>query len=463
MPMTRRGFLQRSAAAAVLGAIPAWANASPPRSRPNVVFLLADDLGWSDLACYGNTFHETPRIDALARSGLRFTHAYAACAVCSPTRASILTGKYPVRLGITDWIPGEDHPEAPLALRHTRNEMPLEEVTLAETLRTAGYRTAFVGKWHLGGERFYPENQGFDVNVGGCEAGQPPSGYFSRYKNPRLSDGPPGEYLPDRLASESIKLLEGFAKDRSRPFLLYHAFYLVHMPLQPRPDLKQKFEAKKTASPDARWTNTSYAAMTAALDEHVGRILDALDRLGLADNTIVVFTSDNGGVDYSRVTSNYPLRAGKGRYYEGGIRVPMIVRGPGIATAGTTCGVRVLSTDHYPTLLSMAGLPLVPGQHRDGLDLAPLLRSGKAPSRDALFWHYPHYHGSGATPCSTVLAGPHKLIRFYETGVRELYDLEADPSETTNLAARAPEKVRALEERLDGWLAETGAVVPTRA
>jgi arylsulfatase A-like enzyme len=458
----RREFIRGVAGGALAATWSARTGAAfAPAPRPSILFLLVDDLGWSDLACYGNTFHETPNIDALAASGVRFTQAYAACAVCSPTRASIMTGKYPVRLGITDWIPGEQHPDKPLVLRDTRCELPLGETTLAEAFRGHGYRTAYVGKWHLGGRGYFPEAQGFDVNIAGHEAGQPPGGYFSPYKIPNLADGPDGEYLTDRLASESIHLLEGYAREPERPFLLYHAFYTVHMPLQARADLKKRYEDKASRSPDPRWKNTTYAAMVHGLDENVGRLLAALDRLKLVSNTVIVLTSDNGGVDYSRVTTNYPLRAGKGRYYEGGIRVPLIVRPLRATTAPGRSDEPVISNDFYPTLLEMAGLPLRPAQHLDGRSMAPLLAGRGVPRRDALYWHYPHYHGSGETPSSAIRVGDLKLVRHYESGLRELFDLRRDVSEATNLAASQPATVRDLDARLDSWLASVGGYVPT--
>ena len=465
----RRDFIRGVAGGAVAatcsawpGAVASFASAPAPGPRPNIVFLLVDDLGWADLACYGNTFHETPNIDALAASGTRFTQAYAACAVCSPTRASIMTGKYPVRLGITDWIPGEQHPEKPLALRDTRRELPLGETTLAEAFREHGYRTGYVGKWHLGGRGFYPEAQGFDVNTAGHEAGQPPNGYFSPYKIPNLTDGPGGEYLTDRLVSESIRLLEGYAREPERPFFLYHAFYTVHMPLQAKAELKQRYEDKANRAPDPRWKNTTYAAMVHCLDENVGRLRAALDRLKLASNTIVVFTSDNGGVDYSHVTSNYPLRSGKGRYYEGGIRVPLIVSSPRTVPTPPRSDEPVISNDFFPTLLDMTGLPLRPTQHQDGRSFAPLLDRRALTPRDALLWHYPHYHGSGETPGSTIRVGDLKLVRHYESGSRELFDLRRDIGEATDLAPSRPDTVKQLDARLDAWLASVGGYIPTR-
>jgi len=428
--------------------------------RPNFVFLLVDDLGYSDLASFGNTFHETPNVDRLGREGMTFTSAYAACAVCSPTRASIQTGKYPVRLGITDWIPGERHKDRPLVTKPTRTEMPLGEKTIAEALEEHGYRTAFVGKWHLGGKKFYPQHQGYEINIAGNDKGQPIHGYFSPYDLDQLKNGPKWEYLTDRLTEEALAILDRFGKRRDKPLLLFMSYYTVHMPIQSKPDLKRRFQEIKKEHPDPHWKNAAYAGMVASMDESVGRILKKIEELGVEKDTIVFFMSDNGGVDYAHVTSNYPLRAGKGRYHEGGIREPMIVRWPGVTRPGSRCDVPVISMDFYPTMLEMAGLPLDPEQHEDGLSLAPLIKGTGSIERDALFWHYPHYHGSGATPCSAIRMGDYKLIRYYEDGRKELYDVKRDIKERKDLAQAMPEKVAALEARLDAWLKETGAYIP---
>jgi len=466
-PLLRRDSLAAilAVAAFLLVAAPASpAQQSAPSGkrveRPNFVFLLVDDLGWSDIACFGNTFHETPNIDRLAAEGMRFTNAYAACAVCSPTRASIQTGKYPIRLGITDYIPGERHRDKPLVTKFTKTEMPLGETTLAEALKANGYQTAFLGKWHLGGRKYYPQHQGYDINVAGNHKGHPYDGYFSPYNLEHLENGPKGEYLTDRLTDEALKILEKFREAPTRPFLLFMAYYTVHMPIQSKPGIQKKYEEKKRERPDPRWKNTGYAGMVDSLDQSVGRILEKVKALGVERNTVVIFTSDNGGVDYAKVTTNHPLRGGKGRYWEGGIREPLIVRWPGVTGSGSVCEAPVISMDFYPTLLEMAGLPLDPEQHRDGLSLVPLLEGGRALERDALFWHYPHYHCSGARPVSAVRLGDYKFLRHYESGRKELYNLEKDLRETENLVASEPEKARELEARLDGWLKEVGAYIP---
>jgi len=456
--------------------------------RPNFLFVLVDDLGWPDVGCYGSTFYETPNVDRLAASGMRFTTAYAACPVCSPTRASIMTGKYPARVGITDWIPGNDPKHRKLLGPRDLHHLPLSEVTIAEALKEAGYRTFFAGKWHLGGKGYYPENQGFDINKGGYEAGAPRGrvrgkyrgAYYVPYRNPKLKDGPPGEYLTDRLADESIKFMEEHVKSHpSTPFFLYLSFYTVHAPIQPCKRYLDTFKEKASKLPPSQgpayirerkaWTrqrqdNPAYATMVHAMDYNVGRVLKTLDRLGLTKNTVVIFMSDNGGLSTlprrGAPTSVLPLRAGKGWCYEGGIREPMIIRAPGVTKAGTVCDVPVTSTDFYPTILQLAGLPLRPRQHADGLSLVGLLKGEKSLNRKALFWHYPHYHGSGWTPGAAVRAGDWKLIEFYEENAVELYNLREDPGERHECGARFPAKRKELTELLHRWRKETGAKMP---
>jgi arylsulfatase A-like enzyme len=442
--------------------------------RPNIIFIIADDLGGRDLGCYGSTFHETPNLDRLAASGMRFTDAYAACSVCSPTRASILTGKYPARLGLTDWLPGRaDRPDQKLRRPPIIQQLPLEEVTIAEALKEAGYRTAFMGKWHLGGKGFFPEQQGFDINHGGCQLGHPPS-YFSPYSIPNLPDGPPGEYLTDRLTDDALKFIE---TNKAEPFLLYLSHYAVHNPQQAKPALVEKFKAKAAKLPAksgpefvpegktrARQIQNQpvYAAMLQSLDESVGLILQKLDELGFSEKTIVIFTSDNGGLSTSEgsPTSNAPLRAGKGWPYEGGVREPLIVRWPGVTKSGSVCRTPTMSTDYYPTMLEMAGLPLRPGQHVDGISLVPLLKAGVIPERP-LFWHYPHYSNQGGGPCGAVRAGNLKLIEWYEDMRAELFDLKSDLEEKHDLSVKMPEQGRALREQLHDWRASVKASMPT--
>ncbi len=454
--------------------------AAPDPAPTNVVFFLVDDLGYMDVgANHPETFHETPHIDALAKQGMRFTSGYAACPVCSPTRASILTGRYPQRTGVTDYI-GAAQPAA--WKRPTRllpapytDRLALEEVTLAESFRARGYATFFAGKWHLGPTTHWPEHQGFDVNKGGIDRGGPYGGdkYFSPFGNPRLPDGPPGEHLPDRLASETVAFIE---EHRDRPFLAYLSFYSVHTPLMSRGDLRAKYEAKAAGleSRGSEWgvegerkvrmvqNHAVYAGMVQAMDEAVGKVLNALDRTGLADRTVVVFMSDNGGLSTSEghPTSNLPLRAGKGWLYEGGIREPWIVRAPGVTRPGSICDTPVISTDFFPTLLDLAGLPPEPAAHRDGVSLLPLLKGGRL-ARGPLFWHYPHYGNQGGAPGGAVRDGDWKLVEWYEDGRLELFNLREDLGEAANLAAREPEKVRSLHAKLKAWRAEVGALMPT--
>ena len=446
----RRSFLATIGTSAAGLAVPSWLHAAEPaKKRLNFVFFLIDDMGWADVGCNGSKYHETPNIDRLAGQGMRFTDAYAACPVCSPTRASIMTGKYPARLHLTDWISGHRKPYAKLAVPKWTMHLPLEEVTLAEAFKEVGYATGFVGKWHLGNQEYYPEHQGFDANIGGYHRGQPPS-YFAPYKIPTMDEGPKGEYLTDRHTDDSIRFIEA---NRNKPFLLYLSHYAVHTPLQAKKAMVEKYSAK----PKPHQSHPIYAAMVQSVDESVGRIAAALERLGLADNTAVIFMSDNGGLH--RVTSNAPLRAGKGTAYEGGVREPMIVKWPGTTQPGSTCRVPVTSTDFYPTMLEMAGLPLRPQQHCDGLSMVPLLRQTGTIDRDALYWHYPHYHIT--KPFGAVRKGDWKLIEYFEDMNLELYSLRDDLSETTDLAKTHPQKAEELRKMLYEWRESVGAQMPT--
>jgi arylsulfatase A-like enzyme len=447
---------------------------------PNIVFILADDLGWRDLGCTGSTFYETPKIDALAQRGVRFTNAYAACPVCSPTRASIMTGKYPARLDTTDFF-GAAQPQAwkrstPLLPAPYVDRLPLDETTIAETLRAAGYATFFAGKWHLGPEGFWPEDQGFDVNKGGIRRGGPYGGgkYFSPYGNPRLDDGPEGEHLPIRLGRETAAFI---AANRDRPFFAFLSFYSVHTPLMARDELRAKYEQKRDARPDPgeRWgvegerkvrlvqDHAVYAGLVEAMDEAVGIVTDELDRLGLADDTIVVFMSDNGGLSTSEghPTSNLPLRAGKGWMYEGGIREPMIMVLPGVTGSGVLCDHPVSSVDFFPTLLAAVDIDRGggAGAEPDGVSLMPLLRGDALPVRP-LFWHYPHYGNQGGSPCGAVRLGDWKLIEWYEDGRLELFDLAADIGEHDDLADRELERVGEMHRMLVEWRARVDAKMP---
>ena len=437
----------------------AVAAADAPR-KPNVIIILADDLGWADLGCYGSTYHETPNLDRLAKQGLRFTNAYAACPVCSPTRASILTGKYPARLHLTDWLPGrKDFPNQKLARPVIRQQLPLEEVTLAEALKPAGYVCASVGKWHLGGNGFLPTDQGFDKNVGGTQTGSPPGGYF-KFKTPTMTAADDKEYLTDRLTDEALKFIEA---NKDRPFFLYLPHYAVHIPLQAKAALVERYRAKRKRG--LTHDNPIYAAMLHSLDEGVGRVLGKLDELKLADDTLVVFTSDNGGLSVKEgpntpATSNAPLRAGKGYLYEGGVREPFIVRWPGHIKPDT-CDLPVISTDLFPTVLDVAGVKPDPKVPCDGVSLLPFLTGPGEPKRAALYWHYPHYSNQGGRPGGAVRAGRFKLIEHYEDDRVELFDLSADPGEKKDLAAADPETAKRLRKMLHDWRKEVNAQMPT--
>ena len=455
----------RALALGVVFLLAAPAVAADEPRPPNFVLILVDDLGWRDVGCNGSTFYETPNIDRLAASGRRFTDGYAACPVCSPTRASILTGKYPARLHLTDWLPGRaDRPSQKLLRPKFLQHLPLEEVTLAEALKPLGYVSASIGKWHLGGPDYSPEKQGFDLNVGGCDKGSPPS-YFFPYKNrtfslPGLEEGREGEYLTDRLTDEAEKFLQ---KNRDRPFFLYLAHYAVHIPLQAKKDVVAKYRAK--VKPGQGQDNPLYAAMVEAVDDSVGRVLKKLEELKVADRTVVIFTSDNGGLSVKEgpntpSTSNAPLRAGKGYLYEGGIREPLLVRWPGVTKAGSTCDVPVCSVDFYPTVLEMAGVREGAGAV-DGVSLVPLLRQAGEPRRDALYWHYPHYSNQGGRPGGAVRQGQYKLIESYEDGKLELYDLREDVGEANDLARRLPEKTAELHRLLREWRTAVQAQMPS--
>jgi arylsulfatase A-like enzyme len=435
------------------GPVAIFAADSP--ARPNVILILMDDLGWADLECYGSTYHKTPNIDRLAAEGMRFAQAYAACPVCSPTRASILTGKWPGRLHLTDWLPGRpDMPSQMLSRPKFRQELPLEEVTLAEHLKKAGYATAHIGKWHLGGKGFGPREQGFDLNVGGNEKGSP-SGYFAPFDSkkgrdvPGLEDAPEGAYLTDLFTNAAVKFIR---ENRDHPFFLYLPHFAVHTPLQAKKDLIGKYEADKNRP--GQQSNPIYAAMLESADDSVGRIVMELEELKLSQNTIILFTSDNGGLATSEgpntpATNNSPLREGKGHLYEGGIRVPLIVRWPGNIKPATLSETPVCSIDYLPTILELCGMAT--DEKRDGLSLMPLLKQSGEVSRDAFCWHYPHYSNQLGKPGGAIRAGDYKLIEFYEDGRRELFNLKNDPREGTNLADKEPDKVQELAEKLAAW------------
>ena len=430
-------------------------NAATEQRPPNVVLILVDDLGWTDLGCFGSDLYETPNIDRLASEGMRFNAAYAACTVCSPTRAALLTGKAPARLHLTDWIHGHDRPDAPLLPPAWTEFLPSNEATLAEVLKPAGYTSTSIGKWHLGDEpEHWPDAQGFDANVAGFGKGQPPS-YFAPYQIPTLIDGPDGEYLTDRLGLEAARFI---AANAERPFFLYAPHYAVHTPLQAKAGDIERYRSKLT--PGLRHDNPVYAAMVESMDAAVGRTLEAIDRAGVRDETLVIVTSDNGGLELRGITENAPLRDGKGSAFEGGVRVPLIVRWPGVVPPGSTCIEPVISHDLFPTILEAAGIAMNDGA-LDGRSIVPLLRDPDAVlGREALYWHYPHYHPGGATPHGAIRAGDWRLVQFFEGDRVELYNLADDPGESRDLAPSMPAKAAELRERLEVWRAAVGAQMP---
>ncbi len=450
---------------------------NPP---PNFLFILVDDLGYKDLGCYGSTFYDTPNLDRLAGSGMQFMQGYAAHPVCSPTRAAIMTGQNPARVGITDWIPGGAGKIGRLIPPRDLNQLPLEQVTIAETLKGAGYKTFFAGKWHLGSTGFFPEDQGFDINKGGHHKGSPPGGYYAPYKNPKLSNGPNGEYLPDRLTDETIQFME---ENKDSPFLAYLAYYTVHTPIQACNRHIAKYNAKaktlellpkeKASVPEhdtitrLRQDNTAYASMVHAMDENIGRLLKKLNELHLADNTIIIFTSDNGGLSTLSnkrglgPTSIRPLRAGKGWCYEGGIRVPYLVRVPGVTRPGSRSEVPIYSADFYPTMLELAGIKSMPKQHSDGESFVGLLKGDKQLDRDFIVWHYPHYHGSSWRPGSAIRCGDYKLIEHYDYDKVELFNIPKDIGETRDLSKEMPEKTAQLRKMMHDYLKSVDAQMPS--
>jgi len=439
---TRREFLRLMGLGAASMAVPRLACAArASRKKPNILFILIDDLGWSDVGCYGNQFHETPNVDRLARQGMRFTDAYAACPVCSPTRASILAGQYPARVGVTDFIPGHWRPYEKLKVPINRQQyLPLETVTLPEVLKQAGYVTGHIGKWHLGGRQHSPRNQGFDYVTSGV-----------RNRNDKQVTG---------FTDAAIKFI---SENRDKPFFLHLSHHTVHIPLEAPKELIEKYERKP--KPGDGVNNPVYAAMIEHLDSSIGRILKKLNELGLANDTVVVFFSDNGGLRQrfdgkgTTVTTNAPLRDEKGTLYEGGIREPLIVRWPGVVKPGSVCSVPVSSVDVCPTFLETAGVKGDPSHVLDGESLLPLLKQTGELKRDAVFWHYPHYHHS--TPAGAIRTGDWKLIEFFEDNRLELYNLKTDIGEKNNLAQEMPEKARELQWRLAGWRRSVKADMPT--
>lgn len=479
------------------------------KGKPNVVFVLIDDMAWSDVGCYGSTFYETPNIDRLADDGMRFTDAYATCHVCSPSRASILTGKYPARLGLTDWLQGRgDRAFQRLQAVKTEPALPLDETTIAEALRGHGYRTGMFGKWHLGEAEAGPLKQGFDVQVPqNWYKGWPKAGYHFPFEMDGI-DGANGDYLTDKLTDEALGFIE---ESKEQPFFLYMSYFAVHDPIQGRKDLVEKYTRKSAdlphddkpfaleGNPDSetrftraqldemikcyagyhllpnrmvkikqRQDNPQFAAQVECVDENIGRLLARLEHLGLDENTIIIFTSDNGGmsaanfsnasrnISPNRLNSAYagsclPLRGAKGWMYEGGIRVPLIIKWPGNVEAGSVSAEPVIGTDFYPTILDMVGVPPEPLQHVDGTSLTPLF-AGKGIGRDAIYWHFPHYSNHGLqSPGGAIRSGKYKLLDYFENGTVQLFNLAEDPGEQNDLSKIEVEKTRVLKAKLDQW------------
>ena len=427
----------------------------------NLLFILVDDLGWTDVSYNYSDFYETSHIDKLSETSMLFDNAYAASSVCSPTRAAIMTGKHPARVNITDWIPGLDPKNKLLLGPVDRNELPLEETTIAEVLRDNNYSTFYTGKWHLGSEGHYPEDQGFDVNIGGFDKGSPMGGYYSPYKNPKLVDGPEGEYLTDRLTLETIELIK--KRDPNKPFAAFLSFYNVHTPIQENKEFidyyVEKLKSYDNKSPQTikegdaitllNQRNAKYASMVHATDNNIGRIIKYLKENDIYDNTLIVFTSDNGGLSTQRrvaPTSVYPLRAGKGWLYEGGIRIPQLIKLPN-QTKSELISEPVVSYDLFPTIANLLNLSYKVDDI-DGVDLSNLFVK-KDINRDFIFWHFPHYHGSLWKPGSAIRNKDWKLIEFHEDNRLELYNLKDDISESKNLSKKFPELTKNLKNQLN--------------
>ena len=441
-------------------------------SKPNLVFIIVDDLGWKDVGYMGSDFYETPNIDKLSKNSTVFNSAYSASPVCSPTRASIMTGKHHVRVNITDWIPGVDPKDRYLIGPEDIHQLPIEELTIGEILQSNGYSTMYSGKWHLGSIGFYPENQGFDINKGGFEKGSPMGGYYSPYKNPRLTDGPEDEYLTDRLTEESISFIK--ERDKNKPFAVFLSFYNVHTPIQPNLKHIDYYKDKlKTYSDTTTQTdiegdaisvlnqrNPDYASMVHSTDENIGKLISFLKQRNLYDNTLIIFTSDNGGLStQAKVapTSTKPLRAGKGWLYEGGIRIPQLIKYINQKQQDLN-NVPVVSYDLFTTIVNHLKLDYI-DEKKDGIDLSNL--SKEKNKRDYILWHFPHYHASLWKPGSAIRNGDWKLLKFYEENKLELYNLKDDLSEQTDLSNKYPLVVKKLSYKMDEMLAEMNGKVPT--
>lgn len=455
-------------------------NSENAKVNPNVLLIVADDLGYGDLHCYGNKFVDTPRLDKLAENGIRFTNAYASCTVCSPTRASLLTGKNPVALNLTDFIPGRQangpQPHHKLISPDFNKHLPLDEITIAEQLKKLGYTTASIGKWHLGGKGYLPQEHGFDVNIAGNAVGMPPSFYYPytsgekwrTHKITPLELTDDSLYLTDRLTNEAIQFIEA---NRENPFFLYLPYYTVHTPLEGPKDLAAKYSERLKKIKDTVFRHPHYLAMVESLDENVGRILDSLEKMNIDKNTLVIFVSDNGGwakvnkedggdQQYTgwevQAASNRPLRGGKGSLYEGGLRVPAIISWPGTIERGRVSDELIISTDIFPTIMESVGMET--GYSIEGVSLLSFLTENKPIKRGELYWHYPHYHLT--TPGSVIRDGNFKLIKYYEDNRLELYDLEDDIGEKNNLSQFMPNKTTEMHRKLNEWLVKEGAKLP---
>jgi len=447
--------------------------------RPNVLFILVDDLGAYDLGYTGSNFYETPNVDNLAKTSFVFTNGYAASRVCSPSRASIMTGKFTARHGITDWIGAASGEKWRKLNRHDRllpasyvQHLPFKDITLPEHLQKNDYKTFFAGKWHLGNEGSYPEDHGFDINVGGWEKGSPMGGFFSPWNNPKLKNRVEGENLSMRLAKETVNFFQEY---RDSTFFAFLSFYAVHAPIETTQEKWEKYQ-KKAIEQDISESgfkmervlpirqvqdNPIYAGLVESMDDAIGLVLQSLQDLGLADNTIVIFTSDNGGVASGDAfsTSNLPLRGGKGYQWEGGIREPFLIQVPWMNGNGKLIDYSAIGTDFYPTILDIIGLELLPDQHVDGLSLKPLLEGKTLPQRP-LYWHYPHYGNQGGEPSSIIREGNWKLIHYWEDGRDELYDLSADPMELNDMSEEIPDVKAKLFKKLNQWLIQNNAKFP---
>jgi arylsulfatase A-like enzyme len=453
MDYSRRAFLSSLTAAPLVAA-------SRP---PNVVFILIDDYGWRDTGYNGSTFYETPHIDSMAKSGMVFTNGYSASPVCSPTRAAIMTGKYPARLHVTAHLQGASNRLhfTKVLQPNVRLELPLAEVTIAELLRERGYRTAAIGKWHLGKSGLLASDQGFDVSFAGDEAGSTSNFFYPQWRTKIPLDGQDGDYLTDRLTDLAVDFIR---ESKNKPFFLYLPHFAVHTPIQAKPAKVSKYDSKPRGNDGHDYAE--YAAMIESMDESVGRVLAAVRESGVENDTIVIFTADNGGVSSREwrnrpVTSNLPLRAGKGHLYEGGIRVPTIVRWPGVTRAGSRCEEPILSVDNAPLIADVAGVRRDRTQAMDGRSFRSLLRGERANETRDIFWHYPHYSPQLGKPSAAIRRGDDKLILFFEDDHVELYNLRDDIGEARDLATSQPAKASAMRARLQAWLKETKAQLPT--